>query len=446
MTEPDAVKLLELTARTERAVLSALTYDAKFRAAWTPDPELFSSPATKALAVAIARCQRAGWDGDDQQVALELRRDDALKHFHGGAEGVTDLLVGTPAVVDPWSVLEHLRELRALRSLRHSLQDALRATETTCDLSAVRALVSEAQSASYAGAGHQATGLRTALAQAFHSACDPAQKVRGLYTGVRGIDSATGGIRRGEVWVVVALSNWGKSAFLLNLADRATAAGIRPLIVHGEDAQALYARRWLARRTGVHAYKFRDNELTPEEMQRVSEVVEHMPDWPCFLDGIGRSCESLAADIRSLVASDGIGLVLVDYIQVFRVATKLEPSQRIRIAHIARTFTDAIKTAGAAGVQFSQATEEKDGSIHARDADEIRQWCEVMLLGSTQKEKNLNPAGQTTGELERKFLYADKVKDGHKGFTVELDWEPQFAAFQRDDRIYRPAEDWHDND
>lgn len=437
----DGAKLLELTARTERTVLSALTYDARFRAAWTPEPGLFSQPQTKALAVAIERCMRAGWDGDDQAVALELRRDDALKYFEGGAEGVTDLLVGTPAVVDAWAELAHLRELKALRALRHSLQDALRVAESGCDLSAVRALASEAISGSYAATGQQARGLRTGLMEAFQESCDPARKERGLFTGVRGVDLATGGIRRGEVWVVVALSNWGKSAFLLNLADRATAMGIRPLIVHGEDAEKLYARRWLARRANVKAHKFRDHELEAEDMQRVTEVIERMPDWPCFLDGIGRSVESVAADIRSVVASDGIGLVLVDYYQCFKVQTKLEPSQRIRVAHIARTFTDAIKTAGAAGVAFSQGTEDKDGSVHARDSEEIRHWCEVMLIGQSETERELDAAGRATGQVERKYFFVDKVKDGHKGFRVELDWEPQYAAFQRDDRIYRPADD-----
>ena len=444
MSESDGGKLLELTAKTERAVLSALTYDAKFRSAWMADAALFSSPATKALAVAIARCQRSGWDGDDQQVALELRRDNALQYFPGGAEGVTEILVGTPAVVDPWPELQLLRELKAIRALRHSIQNAIRTIETTCDLSEARALTSEALAQSYDGTGQHAQYAQEALANAFRLASDPKLRERGIRIGVKGIDASTGGIRRRNCWVIAAKSNWGKTAMLCNIFDRGVVAGVKVGIVYGEDPEELYAQRILARRANVPAHRFRDHELTPEDMQRSTEVINAAEGWGVLVNGIGRPVESLASDIRSLSVSEGIGLWLVDYLQCFRCTTQLE-NQRLRIAHIARTFREAIKASNAGGVLFSQVTEDKDGRAHVRDSEDVRNDAEVLLIGQSETEQELDAAGKRTGEIERKYLYLDKNKDGPKGFRVELDWEPQYAAFQRDDRIYRPAQDWHDD-
>lgn len=444
MADSDAAKLLELTAKTERAVLSALTYDAKFRAAWQPEPDLFSSPATKALAVAIARCQRAGWDGDDQQVALELRRDDALKHFAGGAEGVSEILVGTPAVLDPWVELDLLRELKALRALRHALQDAVRAAETTCDLASVRALVSEATAASYAGTGHEGRDLQQVFADTLTTSSNPKLRRRGTRTGIPQLDAATGGLRALDFWTVAAKGNFGKSALALNFADREVAAGGRVGIVSVEDGEALYANRWLARRTGVKAYKFRDHALEPEDIQRASEVVEHARGWGVFVDGIGRSVESIAADVRSLSVTLGITLWLFDYLQRFICAAKLE-NERLRIRYIEQCLNNATKQAGCAAVLFSQVTEDKNGRPHIRDSEDVRNDSTVVLLGYTESEAELNSAGSKTGTLERKFLILDKVKDGPHGFPVELQWEPELAAFQRDERIYRPAQDWHDD-
>ncbi len=433
----DGAKLLEISAHVERTVLSAYSYDRRFRDGWTPEADLFAFGPHRAVVAVLLHLRALGTDPSTDAVTLELHRADKLEQFAGGHEGVTDLFDGTPATADPWAEVRRLRELKALRALRQSLRDALREAETTCDLSAVRALTSEAVAGSYVGDSHGARGLQTALHAAYREATDPTTHHRGLHVGLPRIDAATGGIRRPDVWAVVALSNFGKSAFLLNIADRAVAAGIRPLIVHGEDPEGLYARRWLSRRTGVAAYRFRDHQLESEDMRAAASVVEHMPDWPCFLNGIGRSCESLGGDIRSIVASDGIGIVLVDYLQCFRVETKIEANQTVRIAHIARTFTSAIKQSGAAGVLFSQGTEEQGGRIHARYADEIRQGCEVMLVGYTQTERTVG----TDETVERKYFDADKVKDGAKGFRVELDWEPHLVSFQRDDRIYRRSDD-----
>ena len=440
MSNSDGSKLLELTARVERTVLSACSYNLKFHSAWEPEPELFSLAPHRAVAEVMLRLRKSGTEWGPDNVVLELRRDGKLEQFEGGPEGVSALLDGTPSVADPWAELAHLRELKALRALRHSIQAAIRLAETDCDLSTVRALVSEAVSGSYAGTGLAARTAQVALADAFRLASDPKRRERGIKIGIRGVDAATGGLRRRNCWVVAAKSNWGKTALLVNIADRGVAAGVRVGILFGEDPEELYAQRWLARRGGIHAHRFRDHELTPGDMQRATEVINGAQGWGVLVNGIGRPAESLAADIRSITASEGIGIWLVDYLQCFRCSAQLE-NQRLRITHIARTFREAIKASNAAGVLFSQVTEDKDGRAHVRDSEDVRNDAEVLLIGQSESEPELDAGGRKTGEVERKYLYLDKNKDGPKGFRVELDWEPQFAAFQRDDRIYQPADD-----
>lgn len=419
-------------------MLAAWAHDARFRAGWRPDPDLFAMPAHRAMADAMARL---GAEADADGLVIELKRNDQLRLFDGGADGVTDLLYGTPSVNDPWPQVDLLRQLKALKALRRGLLEAVQHAETTCDLSSARALVSEAVAASHAAAPATAVAINQAFSDAFRKASNPELRERGIHVGKGQLDNATGGIRKGNVWVIGAESNWGKTALLVNIADRAVCAGIKPLIVYGEDPEDLYAQRWMARRSRVKLWKMRDHSLEDEDMQRLTNVIADVPDWPCFLNGIDRPCEALASAIRSLVASDGIGLVLVDYIQAFRTDAKVD-NQRLRIANIARTFTSAIKVSGAAGVLFSQVTKDDKG-VHLRDSEDVFMGAEVVLYGENEVEKQVGASGDESSVIERKFLRLAKVKDGPRHFRVELDWEPQYAAFQMDDRLYRTEPDYN---
>jgi replicative DNA helicase len=420
-------KLTELAGKTERLLLAAWYFDAKFRAGWQPDPDLFSLSAHKALAESMAR---VGVDADETTLIIDLNRNGALKHFNDGADGVTDLLHGTPAVTDPWVTVQKLRELKALRALRHSLLDAIRTAESTCDLSGTRKRVSEALQAAMVGTGTKATTIREAFRSALTKATKPDKLDRSVSTGAEGVDKATGGIRRRNVWTIAAESNWGKTAWLISLAQMGRSAGLRPLVVRGEDPEELYAQRWMALLSEVEAWKFRNKELKFEDIQKATQVVQKAPEWPCFIDGVGKRVEELAADITSLVASDEIGLVLVDYLQCFRSSEKHQ-DRRNEVMHMWRVFAEAIKRSNAAGVIFSQVTKDNSGKPHVRDCEDVRNFSDVLLIGMSEMKPEEDHYGNVIGEREQKYFYVDKVKDGPSRFRVDLEWAPQFAAFQR---------------
>ncbi len=75
-------------------------------------------------------------------------------------------------------------------------------------------------------------------------------------TGHYRVDDATGGLKPGFVWVFGADTNWGKSSFLIMLADENIKANRRVLIVSAEDDEKLYGDRLLVRRSRVNADRF----------------------------------------------------------------------------------------------------------------------------------------------------------------------------------------------
>lgn len=420
--------LQEKLVSAAEKVLAAWFYDAKFRAGWKPEPALFHVRAHAAMAEIMAA---RGPELDDGALTIELRRLGKLELFgKDGPHEVAQIIHGQVGVLDPWETLRELRELVALRALRHSLLDALRELDTDLDLAKAKTAVANALVATEAANPAKVLALRQALADEMRRMLSGARP-RGCSTGSVALDKATGGLRPRDVWAIGAPTNWGKSSYLCSLFRSAVAQSLRMLIVSGEDPVELYAQRLITGWTSVNAWRAREGVLWGGERVEVSNVLTGVPDFPFFIDAVGRSAEAVAADIRSTLACDEVPgeqwIVAIDYIQAFKSQLKHQ-DRRNEIVHCARTFTDAIKRSGAAGVMFSQITM-VDGKPKMREAEDIMNASEVSLFGELEKVPTLDHDGKKSGTREERRFYVSKIKNGPKGFHVPLSWDAHSAAF-----------------
>lgn len=419
--------LQEKLISASEKVIAAWFYDAKFRAAWVPEPELFVLLTHRAMAEIMA-ARGAGLD--DGGVTLELRRLGKLELFEGGAHGVAEIIHGSTGVLDPWETLRELRELVALRALRTALIDSLHTLDTDLDLARAKTAVANALVATESANPAKVLPLRQALADEMRRVLG-GQRPRGCATGSVALDKATGGLRPGDVWAIGAPTNWGKSSYLCSLFRAAVAQGLRMLIVSGEDPVELYAQRLLTGWTGVNAWRAREGVLWADERAAMANGLTGVPDFPFFIDAVGRSAEAVASDIRSVLATGGTPgsewIVAVDYLQAFKSQLKHQ-DRRIEVTFCARAFTDAIKRAGAAGVLFSQVTM-VDGKPKMREADDIINAAEVGLYGEREKSAKLDHDGRKTGLRDERSFRVAKIKNGPSGFSVPLSWDDNSAAF-----------------
>ena len=432
--------------RCEELVLSAWFYDQRFKAAWTPEPALFALPAHRAMAeIMAARGPRL----DDGGLTLELRRLGKLVLFEGlgagselqGANAVAGIVHGTPGVLDPWQALGDLREQAGLATLRAGLLRASSELDGGESLEGVKAAVTAALRAAEGIGSTEPKSLRAALGDEIGRMLGPV-RLPGCPTGSRPLDRATGGLRPGDCWAIGAPTGWGKSSYLCTLFRLAIWKGLRMLIVSGEDPIGLYSQRILTGLSGVSAWRAREARLLERERVQLSQVLSIVPNFPFFLDAIGRSAEAVAADIRSVItASDAPGdqwIVAVDYIQAFRSAGK-QQDKRAEIIQCARLFTDAIKRSGAAGVMFSQVTRDASGKLKMREADDLIHAAEVGLYGEIEDAPKLDHDGLKQSVRARSFQVA-KIKNGPSGFTVPLAWDDNSASFLIDEPELEAAE------
>lgn len=409
-------------------VLAAWFDNPPFRAAWTPEPDLFFLPAQREIARIAAS---VGPELDVDQLLLTLDRSGSCaKLFPGGAEDVLRI-VRAPFELDPWARLEELREVAARRRLLDALEReaaALRGDDTVTE---VRGRIIEAVRASDARSKAAVHTVRGLALQAYEQVTS-GRTVAGQRTISAKLDELTGGIMRGDVWCVAAGTSWGKSSFGIACSVRALGDGGRPLIVTFEDPPAKYGRRVLQLRTGVNALRLRDARLLDSEHRYLAEAVDQAEDVPVLLDARGRPAEAVAADIRSMVRSEGITLVVVDYVQAMR-ARQQQENRRLDVYHCWRLVSEAIKESDAAGMVLSQLTEdEKSGKLRARDCEDVHNAAEVLLFGRLEKATQLDAQGKKIGETTSRWLWVEKAKDGPAKVRVELEWDANSACFRSD--------------
>lgn len=401
MTEPYVV-----VAELESRLLGAWLTRPSLRSAWVPVKAEMLTPKTQALAEACV--QVADLDGDDltQHAMAALAEMGRLRLW-----GMGEPLCHPERLSDPLVALLAWREQRALLGLTRALGAIGQSDTLSAAVAATRAALEAALVAGEAKTYTERALLSLALEESTR------QSRVSQFCGFGEIDVATGGLRRGHVWVLGAPTNWGKSSWLLAVADRSLLTNKRgALYVTCEDDPVMLGQRLLCRRTGASGRATRDGKLGSADLKAAHEKVAEASEAVMMLDGRGRNVEALAGDVRMLVRQHGIDLVLVDYLQCITTERKTD-DRRGEINHIARTLTDVIKTSGAAGVLASQLTGED-----IRESRDVEHAAEVVLIG--RKDDN-----------GRMSLYVKKNKTGPSGFEMELDWNSTNGSFRSNEIV-----------
>jgi hypothetical protein len=273
------------------------------------------------------------------------------------------------------------------------------------------------------------------------------EKPKVLTTGHWKIDMLTGGIRKGQSWVMGADTSWGKSSWAIACADENLKAGAKVLIVSTEDDESVYGDRLLARRSGVEAMRIRDRQLQGDDYSRITEVVGAAEAIPVYLDGRGITWERLLRQMEHVVDSEGIDVVILDYVQ--EVTTKQKyGDDRLMFKAVGQQFRHSFKTRKIASIMLSQLTiadaSKPPTKRDVRECKDLASGAEVVALGWTPQNNVTRKDEHGNEELVynagARVLLIDKAKDGKKG-SAELEWDEKTASFKR---TLRPANEGYD--
>ena len=201
--------------------------------------------------------------------------------------------------------------------------------------SPVEELVDQAEQIVYELAGSETKGdfsiIQDLLHQAFERIAEMAASegdgVTGLATGFRALDQLLSGFQPSNLVVLAARPSMGKTSLALNIAEHVAVQLRRPVALFSlEMSKAEIAQRLMCSVAGVDQSKLRNGRLANEDWSKVTGAVDTLADAPLFIDDTGSlNVMEIRAKTRRLAQRQGgLGLIVIDYIQLMSAATTTE--------------------------------------------------------------------------------------------------------------------------
>jgi replicative DNA helicase len=162
----------------------------------------------------------------------------------------------------------------------------------------------------------------------------------GLSTGFTDIDEITSGLQPADLVIVAGRPSMGKTSFAMNIAENAVIAGGKPVLVFSMEMPAdSLIMRMLSSLGRIDQRKIRTGQLGDDDWPRLTSAVTLLNDKPLFVDDTAAlTPNEIRSRCRRLVREhSGLGLIVVDYLQLMRVSGTIE-NRAGEISEISRSL------------------------------------------------------------------------------------------------------------
>ncbi|MDH5493369.1 MAG: replicative DNA helicase, partial [Myxococcales bacterium] len=181
------------------------------------------------------------------------------------------------------------------------------------------------------------------------------EAITGLPTGFSRLDKMTAGMHPGDLIIVAGRPGMGKTAFALNVALNACIHRKAPVAVFSlEMPKEQLVRRMLCSEARVDGSRLRTGQLSREDWPKLAAAAGQLSEMPLWIDDTPAiSLLEIRAKARRLRSEHGLGLVVVDYLQLMRSGTRTD-SREQEISEISRSLKALAKELSLPVIALSQ--------------------------------------------------------------------------------------------
>lgn len=217
---------------------------------------------------------------------------------------------------------------------------------------------------------------------------DPSKRIKGISTGFRKLDEMTAGLHEGELIIVAARPSMGKTAFALNMAQHITLDPQDPRTVAVfslEMSKESLLTRMVCASARVDQQKFRAGYLNADERRRLQMAAMQMVEAPLFIDDTaGANLMDVHAKLRRLQAEHGLGMVIIDYLQLMSSRGRSE-NRNQEVSALSRGLKLMAKEMRVPFIVLSQLSRAPE----TRPGDHRPQLSDLRESGSIEQDADL---------------------------------------------------------
>jgi len=216
--------------------------------------------------------------------------------------------------------------------------------------------------------------------------------LRGLATGFKALDNMLSGLQKSDLVILAARPSLGKSSLALDIARQiATTQKVPVGFFSLEMGKDQLVDRILAAQAGVDLWRIRNGKLSSEgednDFTRIQHAMGELSEAPIYIDDAGlTNILQIRSMARRLQADKGLGLIVVDYLQLMESSNKnYSPVQQVtEISRALKLLAKELNVPVLALSQLSRSVESRTPQVprlaDLRESGAIEQDADVVMF------------------------------------------------------------------
>jgi replicative DNA helicase len=449
MAKKSSEKLPPQNIEAERSVLGSLMLDkdAISKIADFLLVEDFYKTTHQQIYKAILDLFEKGEPIDILSVSNRLKEKKLLEEV-GGVEYLTELVNSVPTashVLNYAKIVQRKRVLRDLIQASYQIEELGYEESEDTDLildNAEQIIFKIAQKNLTSRFSHIKESLKDAF-ERIDRLSKHQDGLRGIPTGFIDLDNLLAGLQKSDLIVLAARPGMGKSALALNIAANIAVGYKIPVGIFSlEMSKDQIVDRLIAYQANVNLWKLRTGRLSAKEPDsdflKIQEALGILSEAPIYIDDSAYlNVIQMKAMARRLQAEKGLGLVIIDYLQLLEPRNQ-SPSIVQQMTEVSRSLKGLAKELNIpvlAISQLSRAVEQRTPHIprlaDLRETGAIEQDSDVVLFIYREDHykrdtprKNIADiivAKHRNGPVGKIELYFDEERACFRNLTKELE-------------------------
>lgn len=246
------------------------------------------------------------------------------------------------------------------------------------------------------------------------------RRERGIRLPWSRLNTVVNGLQPGQMMVVAAYTGRGKTSFGLQIGLHVTKQMKTAVYWTLEMSPEMLFRRAVNQIIGKTIRGAADEA----ERARQAQAVEWLSDHPIYFDSTSRTIPAFVAGLRQVQAKADVGLVIVDYLQLIRLAGRAESRVR-EVGENSRSLKLSAMDAEVPFLvlsQFRRPNGNEPATIHSlKESGDIENDADVILLINS---------GELNGDSEVQVaVHVGKQREGPAGFDIPMVFNPPSQTF-----------------
>ena len=386
---------------------------------------------------------------DTLTVTERLRQTNKLEQA-GGQAAVLELAGAVPAAGNVRHYAEIVKSdslLRRLVAVTHEIQASV------VDRSgAPRDLVERAERAVLEVAHDDRRKEFRPIDRVLHDELDKLERLSrertaltGTPSGFEKLDELTGGFQPGNLIILAARPSMGKSALVANIAEHAAVKHKRAVALFSlEMSESELAQRFVASQASIRGEELRKGRVRETKWPKIIDATQRLAAAPLYIDDTSDlGILEVRAKARRLNGElpDGLGLIIVDYLQLMRADARIE-SRVQAVGEMSRGLKILARELDVPVIalsQLSRAVESRNPPkpmlSDLRESGQIEQDADLVMF-IYREDYYDKQQGRETDRPGVADLIISKHRNGPLG-EVELMFQheyPRFMNYAREER------------